>query len=295
MRWNDIHTGHVFKDGSEAISRFEMRTMDTYTLFYKDSALKGTERAFTASADHLLLCDTGKCSKEAKKSIAWLVEYSYIPKTYDLHISLNQGEWEEVIEAETRELTRGVHTYIWLTLKEIHKLMQAGETVKLITDLKKNKKTVPSGCAYSGKRNCFCIATTTGHYEVCGLVSHNSVSLRNMVFHALTHSDDIKLALIDLKRSEFEYLKGTNGIVGVGNTPREAAEILRLAREIMYKRNEENAKRRLSNFADWQPQQPTDKIKIFNTEFPEDTTFDVEVAGEKKKMTAKEILHFMKG
>lgn len=289
--WEDVKEGYIFKDNSECLKRFETTKCKTYTLFLF-LPKKGNSYPFVASEDHYLLCDIKRCSKAIKKSIESLVKHSYIPKIIDLHVSL-ENQYEETVATETRSLINGRNTYVWLSMREIHILIQHGERIRLVTNLEKNKKTRPITSVYSGEKDCFCIATDTGRYEVCGLINHNSVALRNVVFHALTHSNDIKLALIDLKRSEFEYLKGTNGVVGVGNTPREAVEILRLARDIMYKRNEENAKRGLTNFTDWQPKEATNKVKIFNTEFDENTSFEVEVAGEKKKMTAKEILDFM--
>lgn len=121
-----------------------------------------------------------------------------------------------------------------------------------------------------------------------------SVTLRDIILHSLTHSDDIVWGGIDLKLSEFERYKSVKGCVGIANTIKEAAELLRMAREVMQKRNKFNAEHNLVDFADYKPSKPTDIIRIFGREFQEDTQFEVMINGEEKQMTAKEFLEWYK-
>lgn len=87
----------------------------------------------------------------------------------------------------------------------------------------------------------------------------------------------------------------SNKVVGVANSVPATAKLLRMAREVMYKRNEQNSERGLTDFADFKPQGPTDIIRIFGREFNENEQFDVEIDGQPKKMSAKEILEYMGG
>lgn len=186
MQWNDVSAGYIFTDNSECLKRFETKICDTYTLLLPrslKSAYFGSQgqdsnasvRSFCASADHFLLCDVNRCSAAVKRSIKKLVETSFIPKTYELHISL-KGEWEEVLSTQTREVALPLKTYVWLNMQEIHTLVKNNEKIRLVSNLKRRKTFVPLSSSYTGKKECFCIATDTGKYEVCGLVNHNSCS-----------------------------------------------------------------------------------------------------------------------
>ena len=75
-----------------------------------------------------------------------------------------------------------------------------------------------------------------------GLISHNSVTLRNVIFHCIEHNNKISVALVDIKQTEFYPFKGMNGVVAVANSVQEAAEILRIGRSVMYSRNKKMQK-----------------------------------------------------
>lgn len=48
-----------------------------------------------------------------------------------------------------------------------------------------------------GKKQCFCISTNSGKYQVNGLTHHNSVTVQNLIMHAIEHRDEVALALCD--------------------------------------------------------------------------------------------------
>jgi hypothetical protein len=74
------------------------------------------------------------------------------------------------------------------------------------------------------------------------LLTHNtgggkSVAQRNIVDHIITHSKEIKMLAIDLKRVELSaYKPYTNAIIGVATTLEDAIEVLRFAQETMMDR-----------------------------------------------------------
>lgn len=286
MKWKDIENkpSYEFVDGSRLTQVHERTLCLCYEIVY------GKNNVLTVSRDHILLCDISRVK------VPWLKDYLYdkgIPKSYNEHFYMDGTikEAEEILEVEPALVS---DTKAWLTAEMINLLIEGqGQDVRLVCDDKTSTKI--KKVSYVGQKECFCISTNTGHYRVCGVVHHNSVTLRNIIFHALTHSDDIKLAMVDLKISEFARYKKMNNVVGVANTPRETVELLRLAREVMYKRNQQNADRDLTDFVDYKPTKPTGKISVFGQEFDEDTKFDVEIAGEKKQMSLREIFDYIEG
>ena len=126
-----------------------------------------------------------------------------------------------------------------------------------------------------------------------GLINHNSVTLRNVIFHCVEHNNKISVALVDIKQTEFYSFKGMNGVVAVANSVQEAAEILRISRNAMYSRNKKMQKLGLNDVADYQPTDWTSKIWITGREFDTDEQIKVRIAGEEKEMTALEIYEYL--
>lgn len=296
--WDDVSVGRKFVDGSTTTQRHETHTCECYSIQIPVNPYESKE--LVVSEDHLLLCYTGAVDFDHKEEYIDSLPKK-IPNMCDLHFARdNEGNFYEISEAVAWDPTKFSENLYWIDARTIHLLLSIGQRLFFVSDLKQKSngtwrynRVKPISMDYVGKKECFCISTSTRRYEVCGVVHHNSVTLRNIIFHSLTHSDDIKLGLVDLKLSEFVRFKGMNNIVGVANTTKEATELLRLCREVMQKRNKENAERGLTDAADYQPTKPTNKISLFGREFEEDTPFQVEIRGEQKTMTAGEILDWV--
>ena len=276
MQWKDIQIGHTFFDGSCVTQK---RIPENY--FCYEFGIK--HRPFVVSEEHYILCKLRGIKKEDIDFCAHK-QNTIIPVIEDIHVMPDKTVKSTIVKAKTWHTDKNLY---WLAARNIYALLyQYG-----------NHKVVPVGSKFThwkpvGEKPCFCVSTTTGEYKCCGVINSNSVALRDIIFHSLTHSDELKLCMVDLKLSEFTRYKGMNNVVGVANSVREAAELLRLCREVMQKRNKLNADRGLTDFADYKPKDPTNKISIFGRQFDEDTIFPVEIGGEKKEMTAKEILEW---
>lgn len=290
MLWKDlkIEEDHVFEDGSVLTQIHETHNIFCYKFWLKKHPKHIKDNSITVSEDHYILCETKRELTKPWKEYILQYQEENIPKAANVHVSSENGEMaisEEAVEFDYWDC--GDSTY-WLSAKNIFMLLNVfgKRFIKPVDNLFTKWEAV-------GEKECFCISTDLGKYKCCGVINHNSVAIRNIIFHALTHGEDVKIALVDLKVSEFAAYKGMNNVVGVANTTREACELLRLCREVMQKRNIENSKRGLTDIADYVPQKPTDRISLFGVEYPEDTVFDVEIAGEKKQMSLKEILEYV--
>ena len=286
--WKDLldKENHTFADGSNLTQIHSTHEEECYSFTFDQKNFK--HKKFIVSEDHYLLCDVSKVHKDILKECIQNMPIT-IPLVADYHIEeIEEGvfrEYEEIIEDEPIRVDS--KTY-WLNAYAIYWLFSQNQKVRVLN--KDNKKLKILDSTWVGKKDCFCVSTNTGRYEVCGVINHNSVTLRNVIFHSLTHSDDIKLGLVDLKLSEFSRYKDMNNVVGVANSVLEAAELLRLSRETMRKRNLSNAEKDLTDFKDYKPKKPTNKIRLYGREFDEDYVFDVKINGEDTKMTAKELL-----
>lgn len=280
-KWKDLKRckNHIFEDGARLVQSHETRLFHSYALELQEGVL-------TVSADHYILCDISKITSLSLSRIRTMQD-EYIPCAQDLYVSVKEGK----IFSISQRTTEADHFLqdnktAWLSARTIDYLSRKGEDFNPVGNTLKSIK-------YVGIKECFCISTDTGRYKVCGVISHNSVTLRSIIFHSLTHGEDIKLGLVDLKQSEFTRFKDMNNVVGVANTVQEAAELLRLCREVMYKRNRQNAERGLTDLLDYEPQEPTDTITIFGHEFKDDDLIDARIDGEEKQVSAGELLELM--
>lgn len=294
--WEDIYESPTekFADGSSITQVHEKHQAETYSLAYE---IDGKEETLVISEDHCLLCYTGFVfSKKALRLAMTEFMPDKIKTESDHHVGYSkQGQivdFEEPTKFDSPWVSRNV---CWLNAYSIHYLKSLGQDIRLVQDASHPMRSSVklTKASWSGLRECFCVSTNTKRYKACGVIHHNSVALRNVIFHSLTHSNDIKLALVDLKLSEFSKYKDMKDVVGVANSVLDATELLTLAREIMYERNAKNAEAGITDIRDYKPTQPTDKVMLYGQEFNENTEFEVEIAGEKKTMTAKEILDYM--
>lgn len=308
LLWKDIPGGYMFSDNSVVTQIHETHKCHCYKI-----TIDGKD--ITLSEDHLLLCDISRAKNKIAKEVLSSAP-KRIPLAEDANFYINKNNI--VYETDTPcayDNTFMTRELCWLPVYTIHYLISSGTRLYLVRDLSDSKgyslfnRTVRArlnngdllsytrvdieDIQYVGILDCFCVSTDTGRYQMCDIVHHNSVTLRNIIFHSLTHSDDIKIGLVDLKLSEFSGYKGMNNVVGVANSTREAAELLRLCREVMQKRNKQNADRGLTDYKDYKPEKPTDQISIFGEHFNDQTKFQVKIGEESKEMTAQEILEYV--
>ena len=308
IKWADIKVGDKFIDGSSVTQLHEIQNLPCYKLIYQNNLMK--KREIVLSKDHFLLCNISKVNKDIKQKLFKLFENFELPLEGDCHIYYNdieEGYKEKIINYLTKgekldkELLNNFFTkieytkshkvivsdlLIWLSMENIHWLLENG--VRLYSNNYKLKKSY-----YYGEKKARCVSTTTGVYETGGLVHHNSVTLRNIIFHCLTHSYEWGLGLVDLKLTEFTQFKGMNGCVGVANTVHETAELLRVAREVLYRRNRLLAEKGVTDIIDYKPEKPLNKIWISGREIQENTKLKVKINGEEKEITAKELLELV--
>ena len=84
-----------------------------------------------------------------------------------------------------------------------------------------------------------------------------------------------------------------NGVVAVANSVQEAAELLRIARSVMYARNKKMQKIGLNDVADYQPTDWTGKVWITGREFDKDEKILVKVNGQEQEMTALQVYEYL--
>lgn len=339
MIWGEVNTDYEFKDGSRVTQVKDTEDCECYSvngtilsedhLLLSSYKLHGSTYLFWLNIVCVVVWGANTISEVISTTphylkpilfflalvllwISWfscrdseiqnIGAYKEIPVEEDVKVQKQDGEITqefEVVKTETRLYKKHLLSCeLYSSVKDIYTRSKDTHPLKIWYE---GKYVVPQ-VEYAGIKPCFCVTTDTGRYELNNMIHHNSVCLRNVIFHSLTHADDIKLALVDLKQSEFESYKKLKDVVGVANNEREAVEILRMARECMYKRNKENAARGITDFVDYQPQEPLPTIKIFGREFDEDYEFDVQVEKkndkgqveyETQKMKAKDILEYL--
>lgn len=283
--WKDIKIGDTFKDGSKVISIHEHYKSDCYKLFYKNKNI-------ILSETHLLLCNIKKLNKECKKWIEDNFSEYYIPTLYDKYIYFKDEQCDEIAFEETvavkSDPCKVSDKEYWLPIKAIFLLIRNfKQKIYCNGNLIKNIEFV-------GIKEVFCVETDTHKFETNDLIHHNSVTLRNIIFHCLTHQDQISIALIDLKWTEFTPFKGLKNVVAVANTVQEAAEVMRIGREVMYKRNQEMAKLGINNIADYKPQKPTDQVMVAGRQLNDNDKVEIRtIDGEVKTITVKELEQYL--
>jgi hypothetical protein len=322
-RWSDIAVGDEFPNGSVVKSIHEKYDAICYEIKYRKQHGKigdfGSKRCILAE-DHLLLVDIKSMTLAGKQ---WVREnftgYS-IPTLVDRHLQCNvelktlkpdengknfdlsilHGEALEELSLLEKSLENGKTLEIkdvavasdlsnvsenefWLPVRLVVDMINLGEQAMCNGHIMLEGKCV-------GKRSVFCVETDDHRFETCGLMHHNSVTLRNIILHCLSHGEEVAIALVDLKMTEFEAYKGLKNVVAVANNVRECAEILRVMRECMYARNREMAKLGINDIKDFRPQHPTDEVMIFNHRMKDTDELEIKtVDGEVKMVTVKEL------
>lgn len=284
--WKDIKINDTFKDGSKVVSIHEHYNSECYKIFYDRN------RNIVLSDTHLLLCNIKKLNKECKKWVEDNFGSYLIPTLFDKHIYLKDDSSDEIafehMEVVKSDPSKVSENEYWLPVKAIFVLIRNfNQKIYCNNILLKNIE-------YFGVKEVFCVETDTHKFEANELIHHNSVTLRNIIFHCLTHQDQISIALIDLKWTEFTPFKGLKNVVAVANTVQEAAEVMRVAREVMYKRNQEMAKLGINNISDYKPKKPTDEVMVAGRKLNDNDQLEIRtINGEVKTVTVKELEQYL--
>ena len=288
--WKDIAIGDTFVDGSKVLSIHNRYVDECYKIYYE---VNNICHNMVLSKFHLLAINidyiiSDKCRNWVFENFAGYM----IPTYVDKHIYIYDKKYKKV--EETEKIVQYDLSYdeknhiIWLPIISLYKLIEEGQ--KIICNNIEILNIEPVGL-----KEVFCVETDSHKFEANGLIHHNSVTLRNIIFHCLTHGENISIALIDLKYTEFTPFKDVKNVVAVANTVREAAEIMRIAKECMYKRNQEMSKIGINDIKDYKPQKPTDEVMIFNRKFNDNDKVEIRLTnGEVKTLTVKEVEQYLK-
>lgn len=308
--WKDIKIGDKFVDGSKVTQIHEIHKIGCYKLFY--GKLFNTKH-ITLSKDHFLLCDISNMKNNLRLSLLKLFEYHTLAKEGKCHLytekdlsnedqmkiiysiikneKISEGLLKDInynIEETKKESVIEDENNIWLSVENIAWLVSNNH--KIYCNSNKIKKAY-----WRGEKLANCVSTNTGRYLTKDLIHHNSVTLRNIIFHCLTHSYEWGIGLVDLKLTEFSQFKDINGVVGVANTVFETVELLRVAREVLYKRNRLLSEKGIVDIVDYKPEEPTDMVWISGREIHEDTILKIKINHEEKEMTSKDLLNYFEG
>lgn len=290
--WKDISIGDVFKDGSKVKSIHESYEADCYKIFYKNNNFLSRGKNCVLSDTHLLLIDLKKLNKECLKWAIYNFGNCAIATDYNKHIYFKDDTFTEIAFEENEvvkyDFSKVTDSKYWLPIKAIFLLVR-----NFKQKLYCNGNLITS-IEYFGNNEVFCVETDTHKFETCDLIHHNSVTLRDIIFHCLTHGEQISVALIDLKWTEFTPFKGMKNVVAVANTVQEAVEVMRVGREVMYKRNQELAKLKLNDIKNFKPNKPTDEVIVAGRRLKDSDTLEIKTKdGELKTVTVKELENYI--
>lgn len=126
---------------------------------------------------------------------------------------------------------------------------------------------------------------------ICGATGGGkSVAVQNVIYGGIAHRNEVALSLIDPKFTEFSGYKGMKGITGVANTVEEAVEVLRIAKQAMYRRNQRLAELKIKNIMEYKPTKKSGKVYITGRDYLESDIIKVKVNSVEKEMTANELV-----
>lgn len=126
---------------------------------------------------------------------------------------------------------------------------------------------------------------------ICGATGGGkSVAVQNIIYGGIAHRNEVALSLIDPKFTEFSGYKGMKGITGVANTVEEAVEVLRIAKQAMYRRNQRLAELKIKNIMEYKPTKKSGKVYITGRDYLESDIIKVKVNSVEKEMTANELV-----
>ena len=129
---------------------------------------------------------------------------------------------------------------------------------------------------------------------ICGATGGGkSVTVQNIIYGGIAHRNEVALSLIDPKFTEFSGYKGMKGITGVANTVEEAVEVLRIAKQAMYRRNQRLAELKIKNIMEYKPTKKSGKVYITGRDYLETDIIKVKVNSVEKEITANELVELV--
>lgn len=302
--WKDIKIGDRFVDGSVVKLIHEPYKSECYNV-------QSGRNKIILSGEHYLLCNIKNMSNINIKAIEEAYGNNYISTELERHLYFEDIDksFQSIIEEDgiltmdkifdkskkiedktVKSDPNRVDVFLyWIPVSVIYHLIRVSKE-KIYCNHKKIKCV-----SYVGAKDVFCVGTDSHKFEANGFIHHNSVALRNIIFHSVTHGEDISIALVDLKMTEFEHWKGVKNVVAVANTVREATEIARIMREVMYVRNAEMAKQKINDIKDFKPKKPSDEVMVTNHKFNDDDKIEIKIPpnGEIKTITIKELESYL--
>ena len=129
---------------------------------------------------------------------------------------------------------------------------------------------------------------------ICGATGGGkSVAVQNIIYGGIAHRNEVALSLIDPKFTEFSGYKGMKGVTGVANTVEEAVEVLRIAKQAMYRRNMRLAELKIKNIMEYKPTKKSGKVYITGRDYMENDIIKVRVNSVEKEITANELVELV--
>lgn len=322
MKWKDVNVGHVFSDGSVVTEKHLSHQYNSYRVTYNNKTI-------VLSGDHLLQFNISPLCNDAKAEIA---KYCVgdVPLKEKLYVNiLGTADMQHRRMITDYLLGKSVGGVKVTDISEPHyefyifdfddgmyyeasvnRVQTSWESQKISDNL----YWIPvNGLAYLfnrygiltfsgitvqnveflGKLPCFCVSTSTGKYELNGLIHHNSVAVQNIIYGGIAHRNEVALSLIDPKFTEFSGYKGMKGITGVANTVEEAVEVLRIAKQAMYRRNQRLAELKIKNIMEYKPTKKSGLVYVTGRDYLESDSIKVRTNKVESNISAKDLVELV--
>lgn len=322
MKWKDVNVGHVFSDGSVVTEKHLSHQYNSYRVTYNN-------RTIVLSGDHLLQFNISPLCNDAKAEIAKYC-VGNVPLKEKLYVNIlgtadishrkiitDYLLGKPVCGVKVTDISEPHYEFYIFDFNDgmyyeasVNRVQTSWESQKISDDL----YWIPvNGLAYLfnrygiltfsgitiqnveflGKLPCFCVSTSTGKYELNGLIHHNSVAVQNIIYGGIAHRNEVALSLIDPKFTEFSGYKGMKGITGVANTVEEAVEVLRIAKQAMYRRNQRLAELKIKNIMEYKPTKKSGLVYITGRDYLESDIIKVKVNSVEREITANELVELV--
>ena len=322
MKWKDVNVGHVFSDGSVVTEKHLSHQYNSYKVTYNN-------RTIVLSGDHLLQFNISPLCDEAKVEITKycvgnvpLKEKLYVNILGTADISHRKVITDyllgkSVCGVKVTDISEPHYEFYIFDFDDgmyyeasVNRVQTSWESQKISDNL----YWIPvNGLAYLfnrygiltfsgitiqnveflGKLPCFCVSTSTGKYELNGLIHHNSVAVQNIIYGGIAHRNEVALSLIDPKFTEFSGYKGMKGITGVANTVEEAVEVLRIAKQAMYRRNQRLAELKIKNIMEYKPTKKSGLVYVTGRDYREEDIIKVRTNKVESNISAKDLVELV--
>lgn len=322
MKWKDVNVGHVFSDGSVVTEKHLSHQYNSYKVTYNN-------RTIVLSGDHLLQFNISPLCDEAKVEITKycvgnvpLKEKLYVNILGTADISHRKVITDyllgkSVCGVKVTDISEPHYEFYIFDFDDgmyyeasVNRIQTSWESQKISDDL----YWIPvNGLAYLfnrygiltfsgitvqnveflGKLPCFCVSTSTRKYELNGLIHHNSVAVQNIIYGGIAHRNEVALSLIDPKFTEFSGYKGMKGITGVANTVEEAVEVLRIAKQAMYRRNQRLAELKIKNIMEYKPTKKSGLVYVTGRDYREEDIIKVRTNKVESNISAKDLVELV--